>query len=110
MNSKNRDIQTMTGQYQADKSLNINPLSMLLNGVIDAAVMGGVTNYEKIFFAESYLKENPSHAAGVKQLRQLIEEQVKIVREGREDSVGLSTILLLAQAILIPAKGRATYM
>ena len=81
MNSKNRDIQTMTGQYQADKSLNINPLSMLLNGVIDAAVMGGVTNYEKIFFAESYLKENPSHATGVKQLRQLIEEQVRIKSE-----------------------------
>ena len=66
----------MAGQYEADKSLNINPLSMLLNGVIDAAVMGGIANYNKIFFAESYLKENPSHATGVKLLRQLIEDQV----------------------------------
>ena len=76
MNSKNRDIQAMTGQYEADKSLNINPLSMLLNGVIDAAVMGGISNYEKIFFEETYLTEHPTHASGVKQLRQLIEEQV----------------------------------
>ena len=60
MSSKNRDIQTMLGQYQADKSLNINPMSMLLNGVIDAAVMGGIANYDKIFFADSYLRENPS--------------------------------------------------
>lgn len=76
MSSKNRDIQTMLGQYQADKSLNINPMSMLLNGVIDAAVMGGIANYDKIFFADSYLRENPSHTSGVKQLRQHIEEQV----------------------------------
>ncbi len=46
--SKNREIQTLSSQYSADRSLNINPLSMLLNGVIDAAVMGGITNYEKV--------------------------------------------------------------
>ena len=76
MSSKNRDIQTMASQYEADRSLNINPLSMLLNGVIDAAVMGGISNYDKIFFADGYLNENPSHADDVKKLRQLIEEQV----------------------------------
>lgn len=48
VNSKNQEIQHMTDQYSADNSLNINPLSMLLNGVIDAAVMGGITNYDKV--------------------------------------------------------------
>lgn len=76
MTSKNHDIQMMVGQYEADRSLNINPLSMLLNGVIDAAVMGGIANYDKIFFAENYLRENPAHCDGVKQLKSLIEEQV----------------------------------
>jgi len=28
--------------------LNINPMSMKLNGILDAAVMGGVSNYEKV--------------------------------------------------------------
>ena len=74
--SKNREIHTLNGRYNADKALNINPLSMLLNGVIDAAVMGGIANYDKIFFNEMYTKENPAHADGVKELRALIEEQV----------------------------------
>ena len=38
----------MIGRYKADTKANINPLSMLLNGVIDAAVMGGISNYEKV--------------------------------------------------------------
>lgn len=48
LGAKNREIQTLTSQYSANKTLNINPLSMLLNGVIDAAVMGGLSNYEKV--------------------------------------------------------------
>ena len=49
---------------------------MLLNGVIDAAVMGGIGNYEKIFFNPSYTSEHPEDADRVKKLRSLIEEQV----------------------------------
>lgn len=48
MRSKNKEIQSMIGRYKADAKANINPLSMLLNGVIDAAVMGGISNYEKV--------------------------------------------------------------
>lgn len=48
MRSKNKEIQSMIGRYRADAKANINPLSMLLNGVIDAAVMGGISNYEKV--------------------------------------------------------------
>ena len=47
MRSKNKEIQSMIGRYRADAKANLNPLSMLLNGVIDAAVMGGISNYEK---------------------------------------------------------------
>ena len=38
----------MIGRFKADTKANLNPLSMLLNGVIDAAVMGGISNYEKV--------------------------------------------------------------
>ena len=77
VSSKNSEIQTMMDQYKANPNLNINPLSMQLNGVIDAAVMGGVANYDKIFFNADYVKVHPDHEEGVKRLRQLIEEQVR---------------------------------
>lgn len=48
MESTNEKILTMINQYQADWSLPINPLSMLLNGIVDPAVMGGFAKYEKV--------------------------------------------------------------
>ena len=46
----------MTAQLLVDKTMSINPLSMMLNGVIDAAVMGGISNYEKVLLLESFAK------------------------------------------------------
>ncbi len=48
MEFTNEKILTMINQYQADWSLPINPLSMLLNGIVDPAVMGGFAKYEKV--------------------------------------------------------------
>lgn len=48
MESTNEKILTMINQYQADWTLPINPLSMLLNGIVDPAVMGGFAKYEKV--------------------------------------------------------------
>ena len=76
MENKNQEIQLQTTIYSADRTLSINPLSMLLNGVIDAAVMGGIGNYEKIFFNPVYASEHPEDVERVKKLRSLIEEQV----------------------------------
>ena len=53
MRSKNKEIQSMIGRYRADAKANLNPLSMLLNGVIDAAVMGGISNYEKVNYSNN---------------------------------------------------------
>ncbi|KAG7253761.1 hypothetical protein CRUP_012047 [Coryphaenoides rupestris] len=47
MESTNDKILTLINQYQTDLSLPINPLSMLLNGIVDPAVMGGFAKYEK---------------------------------------------------------------
>lgn len=58
MESTNEKILTMINQYQADWSLPINPLSMLLNGIVDPAVMGGFAKYEKVKWN---LKSNPGH-------------------------------------------------
>lgn len=62
MESTNEKILTLINQYQADWSLPINPLSMLLNGIVDPAVMGGFAKYEKVNCQGSALKSNPSQS------------------------------------------------
>ncbi len=47
---------------------------MFLNGVINAAVQGGVKNYDLIFTPRT--QEHPEDEDRVKNLRRLIEEQV----------------------------------
>lgn len=56
MESTNEKILTMINQYQTDWSLPINPLSMLLNGIVDPAVMGGFAKYEKVNCEQSALE------------------------------------------------------
>ena len=46
--SKNRELAEIIEAYQADSSLNVNRLSMVLNGVIDANVNGGIANYQDV--------------------------------------------------------------
>ena len=48
MKSKVNEIQKMTSELSSNSQMSINPLSMLLKGVIDAAVMGGISNYDKV--------------------------------------------------------------
>lgn len=62
MESTNEKILTMINQYQSDVSLPINPLSMLLNGIVDPAVMGGFAKYEKVilfYFLNNNYKDQP---------------------------------------------------
>lgn len=48
MQLTNEKISSMVQRHLSDPNLPINPLSMLLNGIVDPAVMGGFTNYEKV--------------------------------------------------------------
>eukprot|EP00794_Sanderia_malayensis_P005649 gene5649-6345_t len=82
MKAKNKEIQSMIGRFKADKKANLNPLSMLLNGVIDAAVMGGISNYEKAFLNEDYVAKNPEHKPYTDELKELIVDQVDLLEQG----------------------------
>ncbi|XP_065182950.1 dedicator of cytokinesis protein 4-like isoform X1 [Sycon ciliatum] len=84
MVAKNKQLQTMIASYRSKQASNINPLSMALNGVIDAAVMGGTENYEKAFFIDSYMEENPQHVTQIQLLKRLMLEQVGILERGLE--------------------------
>ena len=35
-------------KYQRDSTLHLNQLTRKLSGIVDAAVMGGIANYEKV--------------------------------------------------------------
>lgn len=48
MQLANEKISSMVQKHLNDPNLPINPLSMLLNGIVDPAVMGGFANYEKV--------------------------------------------------------------
>ncbi|XP_062332902.1 dedicator of cytokinesis protein 2 [Osmerus eperlanus] len=82
MESTNEKILTLINQYQADWSLPINPLSMLLNGIVDPAVMGGFANYEKAFFTEEYTQHHPEDRDKLLRLKDLIAWQIPLLGGG----------------------------
>ncbi|KAM6953621.1 dedicator of cytokinesis 2 [Aplochiton taeniatus] len=82
MESANDKILTMINQYQADWSLPINPLSMLLNGIVDPAVMGGFAKYEKAFFTEEFTQKHPEDRDKLLRLKDFIAWQIPLLGRG----------------------------
>lgn len=48
LENKNQQLKSLAGQCQTRQMQNLNPLTMCLNGVIDAAVNGGVSRYQEV--------------------------------------------------------------
>ncbi|KAM3924321.1 dedicator of cytokinesis protein 5 [Leptodactylus fuscus] len=82
MELTNEKISHQVQQHRADHSLALHPLSMLLNGIVDPAVMGGFSNYEKAFFTERYLQEHPGDQDKIELLKQLIALQMPLLAQG----------------------------
>lgn len=82
MQLTNEKISNLVQRHLNDPSLPINPLSMLLNGIIDPAIMGGFTNYEKAFFTEKYFLEHPNDQEKIERLKDLIAWQIPNLAEG----------------------------
>ncbi|XP_052471517.1 dedicator of cytokinesis protein 2 isoform X1 [Carassius gibelio] len=82
MGQTNEKILTMINQYQCDDTLPINPLSMLLNGIVDPAVMGGFAKYEKAFFTDEYMHEHPDDKDKLTRLKDLIAWQIPLLGRG----------------------------
>jgi hypothetical protein len=79
--NRNKDMRRVIAQCVADPSQGVMTLGMSLNGIIDAAVNGGVAKYEMAFLVPEYLKTNAEHAELVAKLRDTITEQVEICGE-----------------------------
>ena len=55
---------------------NTSPLTMKLNGTLDAAVNGGVSKFDD-FFSHVFLSEHPEYKVYIPRLKQLMEELVR---------------------------------
>uniref|UniRef100_A0A3Q2DTW0 Dedicator of cytokinesis 1 n=2 Tax=Cyprinodon variegatus TaxID=28743 RepID=A0A3Q2DTW0_CYPVA len=82
MQLANEKISSMVQRHLTDPNLPINPLSMLLNGIVDPAVMGGFANYEKAFFNDKYMQEHPEDNEKIDKLKDLIAWQIPHLAEG----------------------------
>ena len=84
MESTNKKICHLILQYRSDQNLPLNPLSMTLNGIVDAAVMGGIINYEKAFFTEEYMTKHPyrKEQEEIVRLKDLIALQIPLLDAG----------------------------
>ncbi|CAN8023877.1 unnamed protein product, partial [Ixodes persulcatus] len=90
MESANAKIRDHVLQYRADLTLPLNPLSMLLGGIVDAAVNGGIGQYEKAsaylgaFFTQESLQNNKSDREGIDRLKELIACQIPLLEAAIE--------------------------
>ncbi|KAL4646337.1 dedicator of cytokinesis protein 3-like isoform X1 [Arapaima gigas] len=81
--NKNQELRMLISQYQhRPPHSNVNQLSMCLNGVIDAAVNGGVARYQEAFFDEEYIESHPQDVQRISKLRAAMQEQVHILGAG----------------------------
>uniref|UniRef100_A0A3Q3F4H7 Dedicator of cytokinesis 3 n=1 Tax=Labrus bergylta TaxID=56723 RepID=A0A3Q3F4H7_9LABR len=81
--NKTQELRTLISQYQHRQHHgNINPLSMCLNGVIDAAVNGGIARYQEAFFDKDYISSHQEDTERITHLKDLMQEQVHILGVG----------------------------
>uniref|UniRef100_A0A3Q2CXQ0 Dedicator of cytokinesis 3 n=1 Tax=Cyprinodon variegatus TaxID=28743 RepID=A0A3Q2CXQ0_CYPVA len=81
--NKTQELRTLISQYQHRQHHgNVNPLSMCLNGVIDAAVNGGIARYQEAFFDKDYISSHPEDTERITHLKELMQEQVHILGVG----------------------------
>lgn len=79
MQVTNRAIRDLVVEHIARKELPINPLSMKIQGVVDAVVQGGLAKYEEAFLTAEYLAAHPADAAEVEHLKSLIADQIPLL-------------------------------
>ncbi|XP_066567873.1 dedicator of cytokinesis protein 2 isoform X2 [Amia ocellicauda] len=84
MQLTNEKIARVVRQHCGDSRLSVSPLSMLLNGIVDAAVNGGFAKYEKAFFTEEYIRAHPEQQDRILQLQDLIAWQIPLLADGIE--------------------------
>ncbi|CAK1594456.1 unnamed protein product [Parnassius mnemosyne] len=79
----NRALKALVLQARAADAP-LHQLTMRLSGILDPAVQGGIVNYERAFLTAAYESRHPEHAELLAQLRDLIADQVPLLKLGLE--------------------------
>lgn len=51
----------------------------IVAGIVDPAVMGGIMNYENVFFANEYIENHPDDDVLIQKLKDLIADQMPLL-------------------------------
>merc|ERR1712173_253638 len=78
---KNEEVLKIIERLENDPQKSTNDISMNLNGILDAAVMGGVAKYREAFFDGTYLTEHPKEVAIVQDFEMTLREQMAIAKD-----------------------------
>ncbi|XP_050389742.1 dedicator of cytokinesis protein 1 [Patella vulgata] len=82
LENKNKKILSMIEQHRLDPNLRVDPLGMLLNGVVDPAVNGGISMYKVFYNGEYLLHSECQHDSElIEKLKQLTLQQVTLLRD-----------------------------
>eukprot|EP00483_Globobulimina_turgida_P003201 UN03206 len=82
LSTKNQDILKIIETLENDSTKSTNDISMNLNGILDAAVMGGVAKYREAFFDGTYLNQFPKETTIVPQFVNTLKQQMQIAKNG----------------------------
>eukprot|EP01132_Coremiostelium_polycephalum_P005856 gene5856-7285_t len=77
---KNEELLSRIDKYQANPQETLSPLTMTLNGVIDASVNGGISRYET-FISDEYLKTHPDYKQYAELLKSAMDQQLIVVEQ-----------------------------
>eukprot|EP00455_Lapot_gusevi_P001214 TRINITY_DN1049_c0_g1_i6.p1 TRINITY_DN1049_c0_g1~~TRINITY_DN1049_c0_g1_i6.p1 ORF type:complete len:893 (+),score=284.43 TRINITY_DN1049_c0_g1_i6:184-2679(+) len=82
--SKNKELRDKVEQVSKapEGPVDVGPLSMNLNGMIDAAVNGGTQKYVEAFLTPQFVLDNPDAEPSVRQLKEALQQQLVDLRTG----------------------------
>eukprot|EP00736_Rhodelphis_marinus_P004252 Rmarinus@m.2576 len=86
LEQKNEESRNLINTFSvhSDRQGDCGPLTMLLNGVVDAAVNGGVGKYQDAFLNASFARSDPANPQHAHTLRMCLKEQLQIIENGLE--------------------------
>merc|ERR1712176_889771 len=82
LDKKNQEIIEEISIVSAAAKKDVQRLSMLLQGVLDAAVMGGIAKYQEAFFDGSYMAEFPDQEVLRPKFQKVLADQIPILKDG----------------------------
>ncbi|RXG50805.1 Dedicator of cytokinesis protein 1 [Armadillidium vulgare] len=79
MATNNADVENLIRKHVRNSAQHLDPLTRKVSGIIDAAVMGGIKNYEKAFLTDEYLLNHPEDSDKIAELKEWISKQIPLL-------------------------------